>query len=59
MLPSPSQSSLLFSDPYLPLLDLLLTDGLCIKAFVEGWHGGEGHPFHWTFHGYPMDKNAA
>jgi transposase len=30
-----------------------------IKAFVERWNGGEGHPFHWTFHGYPMEKEAA
>ncbi len=30
-----------------------------IKAFVERWNGGEGHPFRRTFHGYPMEKEAA
>ena len=29
-----------------------------IMAFVERWNGGEGHPFKWTFRGYPMQKEA-
>jgi transposase len=29
-----------------------------IMAFVARWNGGEGHPFHWTFRGYPMQKEA-
>jgi hypothetical protein len=29
-----------------------------IMAFVARWNGGEGHPFHWTFRGYPLQKEA-
>lgn len=29
-----------------------------IMAFLKGWNGGEGHPFRWTFRGYPMQKEA-
>ena len=30
-----------------------------IMAFVERWNGGEGHPFKWTFSGYPTQKEAS
>ena len=29
-----------------------------IMAFVKRWNGGEGHPFKWTFRGYPVQKEA-
>lgn len=27
-----------------------------VLAFIQRWNGGEGHPFHWTFRGYPMQN---
>lgn len=30
-----------------------------IDAFIERWNRTDGHPFHWTFHGYPLQSKAA
>lgn len=31
-----------------------------VMAFIQRWNEKEGHPFNWTFRGYPMqDKEAA
>jgi transposase len=30
-----------------------------VMAFIARWNTGEGHPFHWTFRGYPMQGEAA
>ncbi len=30
-----------------------------VMAFIARWNTGEGHPFHWTFWGYPMQGEAA
>jgi len=30
-----------------------------IMAFLERWNGEAGHPFRWTFRGYPMQKEAS
>ena len=27
-----------------------------VMAFIARWNGGAGHPFHWTFRGYPMQS---
>ena len=29
-----------------------------IAAFIGRWNDGEGHPFRWTFRGYPMQAEA-
>lgn len=29
-----------------------------LMAFMQRWNGGEGHPFRWSFRGYPMHKEA-
>lgn len=28
-----------------------------VTAFIKQWNQEEGHPFHWTFGGYPMQNN--
>jgi len=29
-----------------------------VLAFIERWNTNEGHPFQWTFRGYPMQEKA-
>ncbi|WP_324667952.1 IS630 family transposase [Geochorda subterranea] len=29
-----------------------------VLAFIARWNTEEGHPFHWTFRGYPMQERA-
>jgi len=29
-----------------------------VLAFIDRWNTKEGHPFHWTFRGYPMQAKA-
>jgi len=29
-----------------------------ILAFIAHWNGEEGHPFHWTFRGYPLQATT-
>ena len=30
-----------------------------LVGFIERWNGGQGHPFHWAFRGYPLQAKAA
>lgn len=30
-----------------------------INAFIARWNDVDGHPFHWTFRGYPLQSEAA
>lgn len=30
-----------------------------IAGFIQSWNDGEGHPFQWTFRGYPLQAKAA
>jgi putative transposase len=30
-----------------------------LLAFIEYWNHSEGHPFRWTFRGYPMQEATA